>query len=238
VVPHQPGAHPPGMTPGPLLMAPPLKLGPTLRVAITPLRMRPCGRQPLSSNSAALPIPAVFSIADSGFLPDRHCKICPINPAADALMNRYTLYRWTGVGWRVGQIVSRHTREIKRHQTPKVYSNFVVYYECDDTTAQHALCFDSCNDNEVQIRQSARGCSWIRLDTSILIPHPSLPPPTSQANRLGALTMPECRFNKSTAPSKIRHSVKSGCGNALQPSVLFDCGWVLFGKRDANGSAV
>jgi len=105
--------------------------------------------------SVALPLPAGFSIADSGFLSDQHFEICPINPAADALVNRYILYRWAGAGWCVGRIIARHTREVKRHKTPKGYANFVVYYECDDTTAQHTLDEESA-DSQVS--------SWVLLD--------------------------------------------------------------------------
>ena len=72
-----------------------------------------------------------------GFLSDTHFNICRDNPAADALVNRFILYRWAGVGWCVGQIIRRHTQQLKRHKTPKGYDNFVFYYDCDRTEAQH-----------------------------------------------------------------------------------------------------
>ena len=111
--------------------------------------------------SNALPLPPGFSIADSDFLTDEHFEIRQHNPAASALVNRYILYRWAGVGWCVGLIVSRHTREVQRHKTAKGFANFVVHYECDDTTAQHTLCFDSYNDDE-----SAKSpvSTWVLLD--------------------------------------------------------------------------
>ena len=76
-------------------------------------------------------------------------------------MNRYFLYRGVGVGWCVGLIKARHSRKLTRHQTPKGYANFVVYYECDKTEAHHTLCFDSYNDDEVATSPIGM---WILLD--------------------------------------------------------------------------
>jgi hypothetical protein len=117
----------------------------------------------LSANGEAnkLRIPPGFTIAESGFLSDDHFEIRQDNPQADSLVNRYILYRWVGVGWCVGLIKARHSRKLTRHQTPKGYANFVVYYECDKTEAHHTLCFDSYNDDEVATSPIG---TWILLD--------------------------------------------------------------------------
>ena len=90
-----------------------------------------------------------------------HFDICRHNPAADTLVNRFILYRWAGAGWCVGQIIRRHSQKLKRHKTPKGYANFVVYYACDRTEAQHCLCFDSYNDDEVEHSPIS---TWVLLD--------------------------------------------------------------------------
>ena len=118
--------------------------------------------------------PPGFSIAESGFLSDTHFDICRLNPAADALVNRFILYRWAGAGWCVGQIIKRLSQKLNRHKTPKGYANFVVYYECDRTEAQHCLCFDSYNDDEVE---NSPVSTWVLLDQA---PGPASPtPPTA-----------------------------------------------------------
>ena len=81
--------------------------------------------------------------------------------AADTLVNRFILYRWAGAGWCVGQIIRRHSQKLNRHKTPKGYANFVVSYACDRTEAQHCLCFDSYNDDEVEHSPIS---TWVLLD--------------------------------------------------------------------------
>jgi len=84
---------------------------------------------------------------------NEHFEIRNHNPAASALVNRYIFYKWAGVGWCVGQIISRHDREVERYKTPKGCANLVVHYECDGTTAQHTLCFDCYIDDESKSAQ-------------------------------------------------------------------------------------
>ena len=90
-------------------------------------------------------------------------QVGPWTQSLDSLVNRYILYWWVGVGWCVGLIKARHSRKLTRHQTPKGYANFVVYYECDKTEAHHTLCFDSYNDDEVATSQIGM---WVLLDRS------------------------------------------------------------------------
>ena len=55
---------------------------------------------------------------------------------------------------------NKTTHHVKRHKIPKGYANFVVYYECDRTEAQHCLCFDSYNDDEAEHSP----ITWVLLD--------------------------------------------------------------------------
>jgi len=62
------------------------------------------------------------------------------NSQADALVDRFIMYKWLGLGWCTGKILRRNTDA--RRKVNKQPVNFYVHYEVDKTEAAHALSLD------------------------------------------------------------------------------------------------